>query len=508
MKVQISPSIGIIKIFKFLKYESWYALAEYIDNSISSYLSSKEEILKIEPNYKLNIDIEINFVDGSITITDNAGGIDQSKYEYAFRAAEVPEDTSGLNEFGMGMKTASSWLANKWTVTTSAFGEDFQRAIEFNVEEVVANDIYELEALQSTCNSNTHFTSIKLEELTSNAPHKSQLNSIKKHLSSIHRKFILNYDIQIRVNQELLEFEQQNILKAPKWDDENGEQIEWKIEIDSYFGNNKRVKGFVALLDMMSTSVHNGFSLFRRGRVIQGSGDELFRPKQLCGQVGSHQHKRVFGELELEGFSVDFTKGKFQNDEDFDELLDLIQDHCDSNEMPLLRQARNFRKPIPKESLKNIASKGVKEYNDSVKSSKINEKIENVIKEASSNRDEEISKPFEILPEKNSLEIISEEFEVDGQKWVVELELIDKANTIDWIDIVNEEDSEFGVRKIKARLSLVHPFMSSFGTEDIQPFIRIAIVYALSESAAYMSGGSPKTVRKYLNKFLSTALGR
>ena len=229
MKIQISPSIGIIKIFKFLKYESWFALAEYVDNSISSYLNVRENILKINPNYILKIDIEINFIDNVIMITDNAGGIDKSKYEYAFRAAEVPEDTSGLNEFGMGMKTASSWLANKWTVRTSAFGEDYERTIEFNVEDVVSNDICELDALQIPCETNTHFTSIKLEELTSNAPHKSQLNNIKKHLSSIYRKFILNYDIQIRVNQELLKFEKQSVLKAPRWDDENEKEIEWKI---------------------------------------------------------------------------------------------------------------------------------------------------------------------------------------------------------------------------------------------------------------------------------------
>ena len=85
MKVQISPSVGIIKIFKHLKYESWYALAEYIDNSISSYFESKDDILKIEPEYRLKIDIEINFIDGSITIRDNAGGINKDKYEYAFR---------------------------------------------------------------------------------------------------------------------------------------------------------------------------------------------------------------------------------------------------------------------------------------------------------------------------------------------------------------------------------------------------------------------------------------
>lgn len=508
MKVPISPSVGIIKIFKHLKYESWYALAEYIDNSISSYFETKDKILKVEPNYKLKIDIEINYVDGSITVRDNAGGISNDKYEYAFRAAEIPDDTSGLNEFGMGMKTASSWLANKWTITTSAFGENYQRTIEFNVDEVVANDTHELESIDVSCDSNIHFTTIKLEELTGNAPLRSQENKIINHLSSIHRKFILNHDVEINVNGETLAFEQQKILKAPKWDDEDGEEIEWKIEIDSSFGKNKRVTGFVALLDTMSTTVHNGFSLFRRGRVIQGSGDELFRPKQLCGTNGSHQHKRVFGELELEGFNVDFTKGKFQNDEDFDELLDLLQDHCDSDEMPLLSQGAKFRKPQPKKSLKDTATKGAKEYKKTVKNLKTKQNIESIIKEVSKSPEDETPPVFEKLPEENKLEIITEEYDIEGQKWIVELTLIDEPGISDWLDIIEEKDVKVDVHKIKARLSLVHPFMSSFGDEDIQPFIRLAIVLALSESAAYMSGGSARSVRKNLNKFLLTALGR
>lgn len=508
MKVQISPSVGIIKIFKHLKYEAWYALAEYIDNSISSYFESKEKILKVEPNYKLKIEIEMNFVDGSISIMDNAGGIDQNKYEYAFRAAEIPEDTSGLNEFGMGMKTASSWLANKWTVTTSAFGESFQRKIEFNVDEVVSNDIHELEAEQTPIDSNIHFTTIKLEELTGNAPQQSHLNKIKKHLSSIHRKFIMDNEVEIYVNRDKLEFEQQKTLVAPRWDDEKGEPIEWKIEIDSTFGKNKRVKGFVALLDTMSTSVHNGFSLFRRGRVIQGSGDELFRPRQLCGTSGSHQHKRVFGELELEGFNVDFTKGKFQNDEDFDELLDLLQDHCDSERMPLLTQGLRFRKPQPKKSLKDTASKGAKEYKKSVKNSETKKKIQSLIQEISSSQENEGTTLVTKVSEENKLETITEEFDIEGQKWIVELQLVDDLKISDWLDIFEEQDIEVGVRKIRVRLSLVHPFMSSFGIDDIQPFIRLSICYALSESVAYISGGSARSVRKNLNKFISTALGR
>ena len=349
MKVNISPGVGIIKIFKALDYESWFALAEYVDNSISSYQQEGDAIKALEPDFKLKIDIELNYVDNTISIKDNAGGIKADKYEYAFRAAEIPDDTTGLNEFGMGMKTASSWLANKWTVVTSAIGESVERTIQFNVDEVIKNDTHELVANERQSSEKDHYTIIKLEELTANAPLQRDIKKIKKHLASIHRKFIRRDDIFIYVNGEELEYLDPDVLKAPKWDDENGEDVEWKIEIDQSFGTNKQVKGFIGLLSTMSSSVYNGFSLFRRGRVIEGSGEDLFRPKQLCGQVGSHQYKRVFGELELEGFKVDFTKGKFQGDKDFDELLDLLQDHCNSDDFPLLRQGLKYRKPQPRE---------------------------------------------------------------------------------------------------------------------------------------------------------------
>lgn len=505
MKVNISPGVGIIKIFKALDYEAWFALAEYVDNSISSYQNDGDAIRSVDPNFKLRIDIDLNYVDNTITIKDNAGGIKVDKYEYAFRAAEIPDDTTGLNEFGMGMKTASSWLANKWTVTTSAIGEKVERTIQFNVDEVVKNDTHELLATERPSAEIEHYTVIKLEELTGNAPLNRNLNKIRKHLASIHRKFIRKDDISIYVNGEELVYVEQEVLKAPKWDVENGEDVVWRIEIDQTFGTNKRVKGFVGLLSTMSTSVNNGFSLFRRGRVIEGSGDDLFRPKQLCGQVGSHQFKRVFGELELEGFKVDFTKGKFQGDKDFDELLDLLQDHCDSDDFPLLRQGRNYRKPQPKESLKDIAKKGVKEYRESINKSEIKKSIEEAISNPIIVEEE---KMLEVIPEKNKLEQITEEFDIDGEKWIIELDLVDKTEIQDWIEIMEESDIEVGVKKIKIRLSLIHPFMSSFGTDDIQPYIRLAIAFALSESLARISGGGPGTVRRNLNTMLRTVLSR
>ena len=507
MKVNISPGVGIIKIFKALDYESWYALAEYIDNSISSYLFHKNNFKELNPDFILEVEIEINHIDEKITITDNAGGISSEKYEYAFRAAEIPDDSTGLNEFGMGMKTASSWLANKWIVITKAVEESVERTIEFNVDEVVLNNIQELKATERVVSKEHHYTKIILEELTGNAPLERDVKKIKRHLSSIHRKFIDDEGIIIKVNGEILSYERPEVLVAPKWDDEHGEKVEWKIPIDAKFGNKKRVKGFVALLSTMSTSVHNGFSLFRRGRVIEGSGDDLYRPKQLCGHVGSPQFKRVFGELELEGFKVDFTKGKFQGDRDFVELLDIIQDYCDSDKLPLLRQGNKYRKPQPKEDLKKVASKGVKEYKDAVQKTDLKKSIESI---AAQNKNELVTDEItvSIIPEKNKLEQITEEYTFEGEKYIFELNLVDSELVTDWIEILESTDVEIGVTKVKIRLSLIHPLMSSFGSEDLQPFIRLAISFALAEVLARMSGGGPGSVRRNLNKVLNTVISR
>ncbi len=505
MKVNISPGVGIIKIFKALDYESWFALAEYVDNSISSYLSNLEKIRSFEPSCKLKIEIVLNYVDNTIVIIDNAGGIEFSKYEYAFRAAEIPNDTSGLNEFGMGMKTASSWLANKWTVRTTAINEDVERTIEFNVNEVVDNDIHELVAKEKEVSNIEHYTIITLDELTGNAPMKKDIGRIRKHLASIHRKFIRRDDISIFLNNEELSYEDQDVLVAPRWDDENGKKFTWKIEIDQTFGTNKRVRGFIGLLSTMSSSVYNGFSLFRRGRVIEGSGDDLYRPKQLSGGSGTHQFKRVFGELELEGFKVDFTKGKFQGDKDFDELLDLLQDFSESDELPLLTQARRYRKPQPKADLKSVATRGAKEYRENIKRPDVKNSIEQAIKQIPKTL---IKPEMEEIPEKNKLEQITTELEVEGEKWLMELDLVDNPEMDDWINILEESDIEIGVKKIRIQLSMVHPFMSSFGTNDIQPFLRLAMALAISESLARSSGGGPGHVRRNLNRMLRTELSK
>jgi hypothetical protein len=116
----------------------------------------------------------------------------------------------------------------------------------------------------------------------------------------------------------------------------------WRKEINFPIEDGLSVHGFVAIREKASTS-QAGFALFRRGRVIEGSFDNGFRPEFIFGNPNSFRYQRVFGELHLEGFKVTFTKKGIQWDENLDIFLRLLKDDISSKAFPLLQQSEQYR---------------------------------------------------------------------------------------------------------------------------------------------------------------------
>src|SRR5689334_23321084 len=110
--VNIRPGVTVLSVLRHLKYQPWFAIAEFVDNSIQSYLSCRTLFQrKYGDGHKLLVTIDIDPQDsGRIVIRDNAAGIAESDFPRAFRPAEIPPDRSGLSEFGMGMKSAACWF--------------------------------------------------------------------------------------------------------------------------------------------------------------------------------------------------------------------------------------------------------------------------------------------------------------------------------------------------------------------------------------------------------------
>lgn len=59
-KVNISSNVSMLSVLKFLEYETWFALAEYVDNAIASYQQNENELKKIHgDDFQLEVCIEI-----------------------------------------------------------------------------------------------------------------------------------------------------------------------------------------------------------------------------------------------------------------------------------------------------------------------------------------------------------------------------------------------------------------------------------------------------------------
>lgn len=354
-KVSIATKPLVYSAFRYIENKVWNALAEYIDNAIQSFKDHSDVLCNINPNGKLRVEINIDIDQDIITITDNAFGITNENYDRAFELANIPLDRKGLNEFGMGMKVSSIWLSDIWTVKTKAYGEPQAKTLVFNIHEVTRNQELELPISLEPANVNEHYTVVTLTNLSQNKPRPRQISYLVKHLSSIYSKYIREGLLDLIVNGELLKDTQLQCLVAPYYKTPDAENKEWRREINfeapkfDEQGNQVGVyyaRGFIGILERMSSSVDNGILLFRRGRVIGSSYDEKYRPKILCGEEGSPRYKRIFGELEIEGFDVSFTKSSFQDDDEFSTFIEIMRDDLDKDKsFDIFGQAQNYTKP-------------------------------------------------------------------------------------------------------------------------------------------------------------------
>lgn len=165
-----------------------HALGEFIDNAIGSYQQNKERLIENEPNYKLHIYINIEWVDKKTTkiiIRDNAAGISEHAYQTAFEPAHKPEDDKGLNEFGMGMKDAALWLGDTWRVVSSALGEPIKRDLTFDLKKVADQNLTSLPYDETEEETWKHGTMIEITNPTHNAPVQTKLQKIQEDISGI-----------------------------------------------------------------------------------------------------------------------------------------------------------------------------------------------------------------------------------------------------------------------------------------------------------------------------------
>lgn len=509
--ISIRPGVRVLSVLRHLNYKPWFALAEFVDNALQSYLANRTRLRRVEgKDFQLHVAIKIDSDDGgTITIRDNAAGIAEGDYARAFRAAEVPADVGGLSEFGMGMKSAACWFAPNWSVRTKALGERLEKTVSFDIRRILRDSLEELDVETRPSDEDKHFTEIVLRNLHHKAPHGRTLGKVRDHLAGIYRVFARQGDISLTINGDPLVYQIPAILRAPYHKTPAAKAQYWRKDISIKLGPGLKVDGFAALRETGSTA-EAGFALFRRNRLIQGSADEGYRPEFIFGQSNSYAYQRLFGELHLQGFSVSHTKDGFQWGENEDAFLSKLKARIATAPVPLLDQAAGYRsspsRQLKKKDAEAIADRTVSALQRSGGSA--------MARLAASGPADATPKT---LPKKDL--IARREFLLrhQGQTWEVILDMSNDPSVGTWVELAEKPHSsrrvgKQTVRQLHIRFSIEHPFTRAFigaGQESLEPQLRIAAALALAEVVAREAGvRQAGTVLRNVNELLRDALSR
>lgn len=504
-KVNIRPEVNILSVLRHLNYRPWFALAEFVDNAIQSYIANREHLHEtngVDAPLRVTVVIDPEGV-GRITITDNAAGIALRDFPRAFRPAQIPPDRDGLSEFGMGMKSAACWFAKKWSVRTKALGESVERVVQFDIDEIVEDRIEELMIVEVPSQPQRHYTVLELTDLC-HVPKKRTVGKIKEHLASIYRTFLRDGTLTLVFGREELTFEETPILKAAPYRDPAAEPVVWRKAIEMDLGGTHKVTGFAALREVGSTT-HAGFALFRRGRLIEGSADESYRPEQIFGKSNSYTFQRLFGELHLSGFDVSHTKDGFRWEEHEELFLELLESELKTAPMNLLDQAEGYRAKQHKRArdLEKVAETTTNNVADVVE-----RELAPVLEEETRHPANPPAVPSEIpAPSVSGFER-SVEVRVSKTVWVLTIKASTDPTVSDWLRVGDAtKPTEDGMRRrsVQVDVSLVHPFVERFagaGNENMEVFVRLASAAALAAALSSEAGGKPQFFLHHFNKLL------
>ncbi|BAC44769.1 hypothetical protein D8X55_02190 [Malacoplasma penetrans] len=457
-KFNIQPEAGILSVFSRLNYKVWYAIAEFVDNSTASFYENYKTMSSEPYNItKLSVHVTYNDIENTLTIQDDAFGMDLADFKKAILLDQKPQQI-GRNEFGMGLKTAASWFGNTWTVSSTRLGSDEEYFTEVNISKMKTQHLNEIEIETKKVHKNKHGTTITIYDLTKKISGTTK-GKVKEILSSMYRRDIKNGKINIYYDGEKLEFHDFDVLEY--------QGKEWKKEINFNFefsGNKYNVTGFVGILSDKKTgkgSYKNaGFALFRYGRIILGGPDLNYKPKEIFQQSQSQISIKLFGELNMEDFPVNQAKDGFIWDDGLEEefLKELKLNILDYIKIAKLSKSERISDDFISDESSDEIQKSVQNVLDSVLLTKQNddkdfqkdnkeiEEFEKMQEDYNNSAEETFSKPrFYNIP-------------INGLK--------ESQISVIWKNSPDRDLFTYDSKKEEIYINLNHPFFKPFSTSQ------------------------------------------
>ena len=471
--VSVAIGTSMYGRFKDLPNTPSHVLAEFVDNALQSYRDNKSILESMEPDYKLRVCINFAMdADGkiiSVDVNDNAGGISKDKFNTAFMPAKKPDNDLGLNEFGMGLKTAACWLGEDWLVKTSAINEPESKTINFCLNDICAEDLRELPVKYKAENSQEHYTHIHIESPTSNMPSKKSIGKICNELSSIYRVSLRNKEFELYVQDKSITFEDYPVLNEPYVHDSEGSPIFWKKEVRVQIGPYKG-KGFVGILKDIKQG-RNGFVILRRGRAVVGNEDNHRYYPKFMGSQGTFKYKRLFGEIEVEGFNVSFNKNDIPDRENLEALFDMIKEQIYLPDFNMLKQAEDYRVSTTKKDVLKI----IRKHKNTPKDKKTPVSISSTTQPATSDASNMVS----IVPADDRDNSYEDTFCVDGKEYTLKIDFCEGGTELFYNDITDSDNNI-----LTCKVNMNHPFFENIDQKKSASSIVLIKSMAIAKFAA------------------------
>lgn len=319
---------GAILAYQRLSYRTWYAIAEFVDNAVDSYLRPKNKArldeVFAEEGRKLEVEVSYDRNNRTLLIDDNSIGMSAEELEQALVIGSPPKSAWGLSEFGMGMKTSAIWFADEFEIRTKKLGENYEIRVTIDVQKF-AQGKEELTTSRSPKSPEQHYTLIKLNRIKRTLG-PSALEKTQAYLGSIYRDFLRNGEFSLTVDGRDVD------LPPARGDDafmtrSDGSPLVVDVDLDV---NGKTVTGWVGVLKPGFTGRSKaGFALLRHRRAVNGWIDS-WRPQEIFGDARNDTlNQRLAGELFVDGFRASHTKDAIDwVDDDEEQLGEKIDKLC------------------------------------------------------------------------------------------------------------------------------------------------------------------------------------
>ena len=301
--VDAQPELGeVLDSFAAHDYDLWDAIFELVDNSFDSFNRYKSKLKKAKgEQWTINIDLDQK--DKTLTISDNAYGMNRKTLEHAVLLAKGNIWNDGVGKYGMGLKTASSWFGKKWTVKTKRLGSKYEFTATVDIKKLIKTHSNKIPIKRKiVSNLNDSYTVVTINHGIRSYGSSTQAKT-KQKLAKAYRRFLANDKLVVNWKGSPLSYKEPEILTEKK----GGKEIKWEYKIKPFKLKGRTVKGRYGIYKPMgkgsgvkSQVSHAGVTAFWRNRVII-TRDRNWWPKKIYSDAaGDHRRQRVFLHLDLD----------------------------------------------------------------------------------------------------------------------------------------------------------------------------------------------------------------